>query len=246
MTTTDNPKAHTSRSTIQGTAKRHIVVIITAAIFVYAFSIVHDQWSPMHRWNRAFGDAALVLLAFTMTLGAAHRLFRPAAKLLPWRRELGIYSVLMACIHTTIIFDGWIEWNFVRLFGFEMHPTDLEYVMLQQGFGLANAIGLLAVGIGLILFLTSSDRAVRLLGAASWKTVQMLAIVLWTLAVVHTAYFLYAHFLSFHRATPVPNPLQIWFAGLVLLVFSLRSVAYVSTVWARTMSQRPTGRSEDA
>lgn len=225
---------------------RHAVVVMAAAILVYAFSVVHGQWSPMHRWNRAFGDAAVLLLALTMMLGAVPRLFRPAARWLPWRRELGIYSVLLALTHTIIILDGWVEWDFVRLFGFEFHPIDLEYVMLQHGFGFANAIGILALGIGLILLLTSSDRAVRLLGASSWKTVQMMAIVFWAMVVVHTAYFLYAHFLSFHRATPDPNPLQIWFAGLVLLVFSLRSVAYVRTVRARSMNRGPKGRAEDA
>lgn len=236
MTTTADSPITPSRSTPnrRRTLTRHVVVAIAAAALVYAFSLVHGQWSPMHRWNRAFGDAAVLLLALTMTLGAAPRLFRASAKWLPWRRELGIYSVVLALMHTVIIIDGWVEWNFVRLFGFEFHPIDLEYVMLQHGFGFSNAIGILSLGIGLVLLLTSSDRAVRMLGSNSWKSIQMTANVLWALVVLHTAYFLYAHFLSFHRATPDPNPLQFWFAGLVLLVFFLRSVAYVRTVRAKS------------
>lgn len=230
-TVTDSPKTPSgSTPNRRGTLMRHAVVVISAAALVYAFSLVHGQWSPMHRWNRAFGDAAVLLLALTMTLGAAPRLFRGGAKWLPWRRELGIYSVTLATVHTVIILDGWVEWNLVRLFGFEFHPIDLEYVMLQHGFGFANAIGILALGIGFILLLTSSDRAVRYLGATSWKTVQMTALVFWALVVAHTAYFLYAHFLSFRRATPDPNPLQLPFAFLVLAVVSLRIAAFVSTI----------------
>lgn len=243
----DLPKTPSrSKPNRRRTLMRHVVVLIAAATLVYAFSLVHGQWSPMHRWNRAFGDAAVLLLALTMTLGAAPRLFRASAKWLPWRRELGIYSVVLAFVHTVIILEWWVEWDFFRLFGFEFHPVDLEYVMLQQGFGLANAIGILALGIGLILMLTSSDRAVRFLGSNSWKAIQMTALVLWALVVVHTAYFLYAHFLSFHRATPDPNPLQFWFAGLVLLVFSLRSVAYVQTVRAKSSNRSTNERTEDA
>lgn len=233
-TAADSPMTPSrSKPNRRRTLIRHVVVLIAAATLVYAFSLVHGQWSPMHRWNRAFGDAAVLLLALTMTLGAAPRLFRASAKWLPWRRELGIYSVVLAFVHTVIILDGWVEWDFLRLFGFEFHPVDLKYVMLQHGFGLANAIGILALSIGLILLLTSSDRAVRFLGATSWKTVQTTALVFWALVVAHTAYFLYAHFLSFHRATPNPNPLQLPFAFLVLAVLVLRAAAFLTTIGRR-------------
>ncbi|WP_210880333.1 ferric reductase-like transmembrane domain-containing protein [Roseovarius autotrophicus] len=238
MSTAEDAPMTPSRSNRPRTLNRHVVVVIATAALVYGFSLVHGQWSPMHRWNRAFGDAAVLLLAVTMTVGTAPRLFRASAKWLAWRRELGIYSVVLATVHTVIILDGWVEWDFFRLFGMELHPIDLQYVMLQHGFGLANAIGILALGIGFILLLTSSDRAVGFLGATSWKTVQMTALVFWALVVAHTAYFLYAHFLSFHRATPDPNSLQFWFAGLVLLVFFFRCIAFAQTVRAKASHRR--------
>lgn len=239
MTTTpDTPKTPTRPSAMRNrTATRRIVVVIVAALLVYLFGLVHGQWSPMHRWNRAFGDAAILLLALTMSLGAVSRLLRPTAKWLPWRRELGVYAVILASVHTVIILDGWVEWNVFRLFGMEFHPTDLQFVMVQHGFGLANAIGILALGIGFILLLTSSDRAVRFLGSTSWKTVQMTALVYWALVVVHTAYFLYAHFLSFHRTTPEPNPLQLPFAFLVIAVVALGAAACVTTFRRRLRNE---------
>lgn len=232
--TADSPKKRLDLTATRGrTILRHVVVVLVASALVYLFSLVHGQWSPMHRWNRAFGDAAVLLLGAAMALGAVSRLFRPSVKWLPWRRELGIYSVILAVVHTVIVLVGWVEWDFFRLFGFEFHPVELKYVMLLHGFGLANAVGILALGIGLILLLTSSDRAVRFLGAASWKTVQMTALVFWALVVAHTAYFLYAHFLSFHRATPDPNPLQLPFAVMVVAVLALRTAAFVKTMRRR-------------
>ena len=190
----------------------------------------------MHRWNKASADASFLLLTMTMAIGPSARLWPRMRRLVPVRRELGIYAIVLALIHTLIIFDGWIEWDFARLFGFEFHPGLGHYVMVQHGFGLANAIGLIALVYGMVLALTSTDRAVRLLGGPTWKFIQSAAYVLWALVVVHTAYFLYMHFLDFHRPTPEPNPLQVWFAGLVVLVLGLRIGASVLT-WRQRRNQ---------
>lgn len=44
------------------------------------------------------------------------------------------------------------------------------------------------------------------------------------------------HFLSYHRETPPSNPLQPWFAGLVVIVSILRGAAYVTTVRVKEKS----------
>lgn len=209
--------------------RRHLFSILLASLLVYLFSVLHGQWSDMHRWNKATADASFLLLTATMAIGPAARLWSPLRRLIPIRREFGIYTFVLALVHTLIIFDGWVEWSFARLFGFEFHPGLGYFVMLQHGFGLANAIGLVALIYGLVLALTSADRAVRLLGGATWKFIQSAAYVFWALVVAHTAYFLYVHFLDFHRATPEPNPLQAWFTGLIVLVLALRISASVLT-----------------
>jgi methionine sulfoxide reductase heme-binding subunit len=214
---------------LRTTGRRHIFTLVLAALLVYLFGVIHGQWSAMHRWNKATADASLLLLTMTMAIGPVSRFWPRLRRLVPVRREFGIYAIVLALVHTLIIFDGWIEWDFARLFGFEFHPGLGHYVMVQHGFGLANAIGLLALVYGMVLALTSSDRAVRLLGGPTWKFIQGAAYVLWALVVVHTAYFLYMHFLDFHRPTPAPNPLQGWFVGLVVLVLGLRIGASVLT-----------------
>lgn len=209
---------------------RHLVTAVLATGLVLSFGAVHAEWSPMHRWNRAFGDASLVLIAASMALGPLARFIRPVNHGLRFRREFGIYGCLLIFVHATIILIGWVQWDLARLFGFEWHPDLESYVMFQHGFGLGNAIGVAAMFMAIVLAATSSDFALRRLGPSGWKFLQMGVLPLWWLTVAHVAYFLFMHFLDFHRATPAPNPLQYWFVGLVLLVFGLRSAAYVHTI----------------
>jgi methionine sulfoxide reductase heme-binding subunit len=206
---------------------RHLLIVLAAVLLVALFGLVHQQWSPMHRWNKATADASILLLSMTMALGPLAKLWPAWGRLLPFRRELGIHAVLLALVHTLIILDGWIAWDLARLVGFEFHPSLRQYVMVQHGFGLANLIGVLALAYGLILVTTSNDRSVRFLGGAVWKFVQRSAYVLWALVVIHTAYFLFMHFLDFHRPTPPANPLQWPFAVLVTLILILRWAASI-------------------
>lgn len=215
---------------------RHLLVAALAALLVYVFGLVHGHWDPMHRWNRATADASFLLLAFTMAVGPAARLNAHLRRLVVFRRECGTYAVLLAFAHALIILDGWVVYDLAGLFGFSFHPDLGRYIMLQHGFGLANLVGIVALVYGFVLAATSNDRSLRLLGAPVWKFVQAGAYVLWALVVLHTAYFLFMHFLSFHRDLPPANPL-IWpFVALVVLVLGLRLLA--STAIWRNRRQR--------
>lgn len=223
----------------RSTLVRHGLVAILATGLVLGFAAVHAQFSPMHRWNRAFGDASLVLIALSMGLGPLTRFLRAAVPLLPFRREMGIHGCLLVTVHAAIILVGWVQWDLMRLFGFEWHPELLTYVMFQNGFGLANAIGIAALVLAVLLAATSSDFAMRRLGLSGWKFLQMGVLPMWWLTVAHVAYFLFMHFLSFHRATPPPNPLQPWFVGLVVVVLGLRAAAYLRTIRAKGSAGLP-------
>jgi methionine sulfoxide reductase heme-binding subunit len=212
-----------------GWKTRHLAVLILAGLGTYAFLESRAEWSDMHRWNRAIGDMSLVLVAMSMAIGPLARLSARFRTAIPWRRELGIYGVLLAVVHTVIILVGWVEWDLMRLFGYEFHPQARVYVMLRHGFGLANAIGILALVYGIVLALASNDRSQRFLSGPVWKFLQQSAYVLWMLIVIHTAYFLYLHFQDFHRNLPEPNWAQIPFAGLVALITLLQLAAFLKT-----------------
>ncbi|MFT5506806.1 MAG: sulfoxide reductase heme-binding subunit YedZ [Gammaproteobacteria bacterium] len=208
---------------------RHLCVVVISIIGVYAFLESRSEWSAMHRWNRAVGDMSLLMVALAMAVGPLSRLSARCRGLVLWRRELGIYGVILAIVHTVIILDGWIEWDLIRLFGYELHPTLAKYVMVQHGFALANSIGILALLYGLVLALTSNDLSQKKLGAPVWKFLQQGSYVYWMLIVVHTGYFLYLHFQDFHRRTPDPNWLQQPFAWLVCFVVLLQLSASIKT-----------------
>ena len=198
----------------------------------------------MHRWNRATADASLVLLTVTMALGPLARIWSPLRTFLPFRREFGIYSMVLALVHIVIVFDGWLEWSIWRFFGSHFHPALGRNVMVEHGFGLANFIGIVALAYGVVLTITSNNWSVRIFSGPTWKFLQTGAYVLWMLVVAHTAYFLFMHFQSFHRPLPVPNPLRWPFVGLVVMVFALRSAAFIRTWRHRRRMPRETSSSD--
>lgn len=208
---------------------RHVAVVLVAGVGTYLLLESRAEWSPMHRWNRAIGDMSVVLIALSMALGPLARLWDRFKVAIPWRRELGIYGVVLAFVHTAIILNGWVEWDLILLFGYVLHPQTGRYVMFQHGFGLSNIIGIIALVYGLVLALSSNNRSQKLLSGSVWKFLQQSAYVLWMLIVVHTAYFLYLHFQDFHRNTPDPNWAQIPFAVLVGLITLLQLAAFLKT-----------------
>ncbi len=212
-----------------GWKSRHLLVLLVAGLGTYAFLESRSTWSEMHRWNRAVGDMSLVLIALSMLIGPLARLSERFRVLIPWRRELGIHGVLLLVAHTVIILAGWVEWDLVRLFGYELHPLTGSYIMLQHGFGLANVIGIIALIYGIVLALSSSNWSQQLLGGSVWKFLQQSAYVMWMLIVVHTAYFMYLHFQDFHRSVPDPNWAQIPFAIIVGLVTLVQLIGFLKT-----------------
>lgn len=224
-----------------GWKTRHLLVLLATVIGTYAFLESRSEWSAMHRWNRAIGDMSVLLVAFSMAVGPLARLWAVFRRAVPWRREAGIYGVLLGVIHTVIILAGWVEWDLIRLFGYELHPRTGNYVMLRHGFALANVIGIVCLVYGVVLALVSNDWSQRLLGGSVWKFLQQGAYVLWMLIVLHTAYFLYLHFQDFHRSVPAPNWAQLPFAGLVTLVTLLQLAAFLKTWRKKRGSRRKPG-----
>lgn len=231
--------AKSVKSLVSRPVVRHFLVICLAVIGTYGFLESRAEWSEMHRWNRAVGDMSVVLIALSMAIGPMSRLVVSFRSTLLWRRELGIYGVVLAIIHTVIILAGWVEWDLIRIFGYQLHPSG-TYVMLQHGFGLANVVGIIALLYGTVLALSSSNWSQRLLSISVWKFLQQSAYVLWMLIVVHTAYFLYMHFQDFHRPVPEPNWAQMPFAVLVTIIVTLQLTAFLKTwkVKRGTLSNR--------
>ena len=208
---------------------RSAVVGLLALALVGAFWASRPEWTADMRLWRAVGDASLVLLALSLSVGPAGRLFPAVARMARWRRQLGIWTALTGLVHSGLVLWGWVAFDLSRLMGYEFVPQLGRTARLEPGFGLANLMGLVAMAWLLVLLATSSDRAVRRLGPGVWAWVQGFAHVVFYLVVLHAAYFLYMHYtLSFHRGVP-PDP--NWFrvpllvlAGAVLVLQLASSV----------------------
>lgn len=220
---------------------RHGLTACLAVAVSLPFWLGRLEWDPEMRLWRAIGDGSFALLFFTLLLGPAARHSRAIARLLPWRRELGIWSAVLALVHTLLVLDGWVRWDWMRFFGYEFIPELGRHARLEPGFGFANLVGIVAAAIALPLMLTSSNWAVKRLGGSSWKWLHYGAYTVFYLAALHTLYFLFMHYtLSLHRPVPPPNWFRYPFLVMAALVLALQMSAFVATVRGRGPGAAPT------
>lgn len=228
------PDAEPAADTQGGSPGRHAGAVALAAAFGALFWFTRLQWDAEMRLWRAFGDAAFMLLFISLASGPLARLWPPAAALVPWRRELGIWFAALASAHTLLILNGWVRWDALRFLGYEFIPEAGRWIRLESGFGLSNIMGVVALAWTLALAATSSDAATRFLGPSSWKWLHASAYVVFYLTVLHAAYFLFLHYtVSFHRDVPQPDWFRWPFVALGVTVVALQLAAF-----ARTVSRR--------
>ena len=209
---------------------RHLTVAGLAGVLVWLFWSTRPTWDGEMRLWKAVGDAAFVLLLVTLTLGPAARLARPVSRLLPWRRQLGIWFALVAALHGVLVVHGWARWSFRRFLGYEVVPQLGREVRLEPGFGLANLVGVTALAFALVLAATSSDWALRRLGAPAWKWLHHSALFVFYLSLLHAGYFLFLHYtLSFHKKVPPADWFRFPFVALGATVVLLQLGAFLTT-----------------
>ena len=247
MSSSRSSTASADRAPVAGTGGRprlglvrHCWLMLATALLLALFWRSRMDWSPEMRLWRAFGDTAIVLLFAVLTLGPVARFSTAVGRLLPWRRQIGIWSAATAFVHSFLILNGWARWDVGRFLGFEFVPQLGREARMEPGFGLANLIGLVAVLWLLALAVTSTDRAVRRLGPGGWKWLHSGAYTVFYLSVLHSAYFLFLHYtLSFHRDPPPPNWFRMPLLILGALVLTLQGAAFVATVRRRRRTTAP-------
>lgn len=212
---------------------RHVVVAAVAGVLVWVFWSTRPTWDGEMRLWKAVGDAAFGLLVLTLVLGPLARLARPAMRLLVWRRQLGIWFALVALVHGVLVVHGWARWGLRRFLGYEVIPQLGREARLEPGFGLANLVGLTALVFALLLAATSSDWALRRLGAG-WKWLHHSALFVFYLSLLHAGYFLFLHYTaSFHKQVPPPDWFRAPFVALGVAVVGLQAAAFVKTTSGR-------------
>lgn len=220
---------------------RHLIVGTLAALLALPFWFGRLDWDPEMRFWRAVGDSSFLLLCFTLAIGPLTKVAPSLARLLPWRREAGIWYGLFAFLHTFTILNGWVRWDAPRFFGYEFIPQLGRQARIEPGFGLANIVGMIAVLLTLTLVATSSKRAIDLLGPSAWKWLQYSAYTVFYLVALHTFYFLFIHYTeSFHRSVPPDaNWFRYPFLVLAIAIPLLQFGAFVKTVARKTAVRQP-------
>jgi len=219
---------------------RHAVVGALAVAVFGLFWYSRMDWSEEHRLWRATGDTAFILLTLALLSGALSRLSSQFRMLLVFRREIGIWCALTSIMHGFVVLSGWVKWDINTLLGFQFVPQLQRFSRLEEGFGLANLIGILSAFILSVLAATSADRVLNALGPSSWKWLQQGAYTVFYLIALHAVYFLFMHFtLTFHTSrAPDPNWFRWPFVGITVGTLAVQAAAFLKTVADRRRDTR--------
>ena len=213
-------------------AKHGLVAIVTLILLVIVWQ-VNETWSPDMLLWKAFGGASFFLLWFALVLGPLAVLFTFATKLLPLRREIGIWFFLLSAVHGYLILDGWVRWSLWEFFGYQYFAEVDMYLRVESGFGVANLAGTIALFFAFLLAATSFQRVIDRIGIRSWKWLHMFVYVIFFLSAVHVVYYAFMHFdPSLNRVvlglpTEYPeNPLRYWYLWALLSVIGLQAWSF--------------------
>lgn len=205
--------------------KRHIILSLLSAVAVPLFHLTRTSLEPMHSWNRSFADLSFIFLVIVLLLGALARLNGRFSAWSDWKREFGIWSVLLSFPHVIIFLDGWLEWN-LRLLFYNYYASN-NIRALNHGFGLGNALGIIALIYGIKFLAISNDSSIKLFGKSGWNYLQQSVTTFYLLVSIHTAYFLYFHFSTLLR----PDPPAFWFNIFFLLSVSILFLFRLYVFW---------------
>jgi DMSO/TMAO reductase YedYZ heme-binding membrane subunit len=225
-----------------------------SALLVYLFYLSYSawgvepalwpDWGEDHPFWRAWAHAAFVLLFLILVLAPAATLWKPIKRLMPWRRELGIWFAVLSLGHAYAIWDRWARWDFATLFGFQYVDELGSYVLVRPEVGIMNMMGMVMLPMIILLGVTSFDRAVDFLGATSWKWIhRTLVPAIFYIAMLRgTLYFFY-----FFQTTPpdwrVYPP--IWFLyvflGMGATAVLLQGAAFAKLVLRRKRQRQESG-----
>jgi methionine sulfoxide reductase heme-binding subunit len=200
---------------------RHLAVGVFSLVLIYILWSGHIDIQGHKIW-RALGDASFILLSITLLIGPLAKIFPYFQKIIPWRRQFGIWFFIIGLLHFLLIFDGYFGWDIMVLLGYKLQRDTGEYLLFSGGFGIGNVIGITSLFLAMLLAATSSDKAIQLLGGSSWKRLHMTAHAIFYLSVMH-----YISFTFFHQQ--VISYTRFFLLGLTFLVLTFQLFAYIKT-----------------
>jgi len=175
--------------------------------------------------------AGLIFLAVSLWIGPWNVLrHRPNPVSFDLRRDIGIWTGILAIVHTAIGLTVHLRGRMWMYFFKELHPLKLQ----NTQFGFANFTGLGAALIFLMLLAISNDLSLRTLKARRWKSLQR-----WT----YVAFLLTgAHGIAYQLIEKRRFPWVLVFSAIMTVVAVAQFLGFVRVHWwlrAQAVSAAP-------
>lgn len=164
---------------------RHIFIFISCASIITTFYWLDTELSSAGKLSMSSAYLSLALFTGAMAIGPVNLLLgatNPNSSYL--RRDLGIWSALLALFHTI----SGLQVHFIgRIWLYFSYPSGQSHLipLRHDLFGLTNYLGLLSTILMLVLLLLSNNRAIKKLGIQRWKKWQRSSYLLLLILPVH-------------------------------------------------------------
>jgi sulfoxide reductase heme-binding subunit YedZ len=161
---------------------RHVTL---AALAIAITCLAYAATPPpdvRHRLSMATAYTGLILLAVSLWMGPWNVLRRrPNPVSFDLRRDIGIWTGILAILHTIIGLTVHLRGRMWMYFLKSLHPLKLQ----NTQFGFANFTGLGAALLFLLLLAISNDLSLRALKTHRWKSLQRWTYAAFVLTAVH-------------------------------------------------------------
>jgi methionine sulfoxide reductase heme-binding subunit len=197
---------------IQRSTRHSTLAAAAGAIIALAYAVTPPP-DIRHRLSMATAYAGLVFFAVSLCLGPWNVVRRrPNPTSFDLRRDVGIWTGILAIVHTAIGLTVHLRGRMWMYFLNRLHP-----LKLQNGeFGFANFSGLGAALLFLMLLAISNDVSVRSMGIHRWKSLQRWSYAAFVLTV--------AHGIAYQLIEKRQLPWIIIFAALTIAILTMQAL----------------------
>lgn len=155
--------------------KNIIIYGLSLWVFLLLFFFYGYGEATSLMFNKIAGLLALVLIGITFLIGPLSYFFPVIFdQFKTYRRFLGVSGFLVAVLHAILSFLFYFHGNF----SFMLFDPNNEHI-------LGVYLGIIAIGIFLLMAITSTDKAVELLGFKRWKVLQTTGYLALILVMLH-------------------------------------------------------------
>ena len=197
-------------------ASRHFILATGAALISFLAYLATPPPDVRHRLSMGTAYAGLVFLAVSLCLGPWNVLRgKPNPVSFDLRRDIGIWTGILAIVHTTIGLTVHLRGRMWMYFFKRLHPLTLQ----NTQFGFANYVGLGAALLFLVLLTISNDFSLRSLGIYRWKSLQRWAYIAFGLTV--------AHGIAYQLVEKRRLPWVVLFAFLITAATAIQSYVFI-------------------